>query len=183
MSKALPKMSFNRKGKAFEPLAVFEIGGRFIVGVYQGKISEFDILVKYRQKLGNKWSNLRTPKHIHWAVDMLIKLHKDRAKTQEFLGEFIRLWNATVPMRSADVRVALLGGSLLEGSKSMAKRYESLNSKGEYSVLFLILLAKLLMVQEKTNREDAFMFGKVLEALEKGKDIFGIVSSATFNGR
>lgn len=43
--------------------------------------------------------------------------------------------------------------------------------------------AILLMTQEKTNREDAYMFGKVLEALKKGKDIFGIVSSATYSGR
>ena len=35
------------------------------------------------------------------------------------------------------------------------------------------------MVQEKTNREDAYMFEKVLESLRDSKDIFHIVSAAT----
>jgi hypothetical protein len=42
-----------------------------------------------------------------------------------------------------------------------------------------LLIAKLLMIQEKTNREDAYMFKKLLERLKEGKDIFSIVSTAT----
>jgi hypothetical protein len=48
---------------------------------------------------------------------------------------------------------------------------------------FLILLAKLLMIQEKTNLETAYMFRKLLEALKAGDDIFKIVSIATHNRR
>jgi hypothetical protein len=51
--------------------------------------------------------------------------------------------------------------------------FKTLNSKGEYSVSFLILLAKLLMVQEKTNRSDAYMFGNILKKLKNGnKELF-----------
>ena len=40
------------------------------------------------------------------------------------------------------------------------------------------------MIQEKTNREDAFMFGKILHSLLKEElDIFAIMSSAGFGGR
>ena len=60
-----------------------------------------------------------------------------------------------------------------------SKQYKELSGKGEYSVKFLLLVAKLLMVQEKSNREDAYMFGKVLKSLKDGKDIFGIISAAT----
>jgi len=39
------------------------------------------------------------------------------------------------------------------------------------------------MIQEKTNRADAYMFKNLLEALKKGEDIFSIVSIATHRGR
>jgi hypothetical protein len=60
-----------------------------------------------------------------------------------------------------------------------ARNYESLADKGEYSIKFLILIARLLMIQEKTNMETAFMFKKLLDALRAGQDIFKIVSIAT----
>ena len=61
---------------------------------------------------------------------------------------------------------------------------EKLNNYGEYSVEFLIVLMTLLMTQEKTNRNDAYMFGKVLDSLLKEElDIFSIMSAAGFGGR
>jgi hypothetical protein len=39
------------------------------------------------------------------------------------------------------------------------------------------------MVQEKTNRADAYMFGKVLGQLKDGGDIFSVISAATHNRR
>jgi hypothetical protein len=177
-------MSFNKGGVLHVPLLVIEIEDKYILAVHQGSLSEFDMLVKYRQKIGKKWSNLRTPKHIHWAVDILIKLNESRRKTQAFLNEFIQIWNTTIPVRSAEERTLFLNReTLLERGDEMTARYEILNTKGEYSVKFLTLLAVLLMVQEKTNRADAYMFGGVLEALKKGQDIFSIVSSATYSGR
>ena len=44
---------------------------------------------------------------------------------------------------------------------------------------FLILLAKLLMLQEKTNRPDAYMFKRVLDGLKRGEDLFKVLSTAT----
>ena len=35
------------------------------------------------------------------------------------------------------------------------------------------------MLQEKTNREDAYMFKNVLDGLRAGKDLFKILSTAT----
>ena len=58
------------------------------------------------------------------------------------------------------------------------------NSKGEYTVGFLILMARLLMIQEKTNLESAYMFGKILDRLKNGnKELFSLISVATHNGR
>ena len=77
-------MTFSKDSRIVVPMTVFEVNGSYIIGIYQGSLSEFDILIKYRQKLGDRWSRIRTPKHIHWAVEVLIKLHEDKQKTQEF---------------------------------------------------------------------------------------------------
>ena len=76
-------MTFNRLSKKIEPLFVTEINGDFLLATYQGVRSTFDILIRYRQKHENKWSNIRTPKHIHWAVDILIKFHEEPKKRQK----------------------------------------------------------------------------------------------------
>ena len=60
-----------------EPLCVIPINGTYILGIYKGTLSDFDILLRYRQKEGERWSRIRTPKHIHWAVDMLIKHYSE----------------------------------------------------------------------------------------------------------
>ena len=44
-------MTFRREGQVKIPMTVFEVNGSYIVGVYQGSLSDFDILIKYRQKI------------------------------------------------------------------------------------------------------------------------------------
>jgi len=177
-------MTFKSKGVKFSPLNVFEINGTFKVGVYKGSLSKFDILIKYRQKINGVWSKIRTPKHTHWAADILIKLHEDKNKTQEFLDFLLKIWANTVPIKTKKQQEDILNiDLLLKDSQEMIEEYERLSNKGEYSIKFLILLAKLLMIQEKTNKETAFMFENLLKALRNKGDIFSVVSTASYNGR
>ena len=175
----LPSM----RTRGIEPLIVIPVNGAYILAVYQGKISQYDLLLKYRQKQsGEKWTRIRTPKHIHWAVDILIKMHENEDETKRFIEFLLDYWHNDVkPLRSISDRDALLNvDALLRDVETEAGNYPELSNKGEYSVKFLLLIAKLLMVQEKTNREDAYMFGKVLESLKESKDIYKIVSTATY---
>lgn len=178
-------MIFRKKGKTIKPLKVFMPEENIIVGVYQGSFSKYDILIKYRQRdRKGKWTYIRTPKHIHWAVDLLIKMYADKKKIEEFLDFLIEIWNQTSPIKSEKERKKILDiKSLLEVHKNKIKEYQDISNFGEYRIEFLILLAKLLMVQEKTNMPDAYMFKKLLEALKEGEDIFSIVSIATHRGR
>ncbi len=180
-----PDMIFTKNGKRKKPLKVFTINNKYILGVYQGDLSKYDLLIKYRQKEpNNKWSRIRTPKHIHWAVDILIKMSLEKEKTQEFIKFLIDYWNKNVsPIRSKKEREKLLNEDLLKEVDEEAKKYPELSNKGEYSVKFLLLIAKLLMYQEKTNLETAYMFKNLLEALKEGENIFKIVSIATHNKR
>lgn len=168
--------------KGYELLAEFPVNGSYIIGIYQGTISDFDILIKYRQLENGVWSRIRTPKHIHWAVDILIKHYSDLETTDRLLDFLLMLWNRTTPLRTEEERMLLLRtDALLEEVNMEAANYTSLANLGEYSVKFLILLARLLMVQEKTNRNDAYMFKTLLEQLREHNDIFRIVSTATYH--
>lgn len=166
------------------PLAIFPVNGKYVLAVYKGTLSEFDLLLKYRQKDNSKksgWTNIRTPKHIHWAVDVLLKMHSNENETKSFLDFLIKSWNETiVPLKTEKERDLLLNVDLLlEEVNLESAKYINLADKGEYSIKFLILIAKLLMIQEKTNMETAFMFKQLLDALRAGQDIFKIVSIAT----
>lgn len=165
-----------------EPLCVIPINGTYILGIYKGALSDFDILLKYRQKEDGKWSRIRTPKHIHWAVDMLIKHYSEPHETDLLLDSLLKQWEQTVPLESKEDQEYLLSSErLLDEVNDEAMKYDNLAGKGEYSVKFLILIAKLLMVQEKTNRHDAYMFKNLLEKLKEHRNIFEIVSTATFH--
>ena len=173
-------MTFTIKGIEHSPIKSFHVNDNTIIAVYEGTLSQFDILIKYRQKLKNgRWSRIRTPKHIHWTVDILMKMQTFRDLTQQFLDFFIGIWDETVPIQSQQERQSLDLRSLLNLSKREIERFKELSKKGEYSVKFLVLLAKLLMLQEKTNRADAYMFKDVLDGLKKGEDLFHVISKAT----
>ena len=165
-----------------EPLCVIPINGTYILGIYKGTLSAFDILLRYRQKEGERWSRIRTPKHIHWAVDMLIKHYSEPHETDLLLDSLLNQWEQTVPLESKEAQEYLLSSErLLDDVNDEAMKYDNLAGKGENSVKFLILIAKLLMVQEKTNRHDAYMFKNLLEKLKEHRNIFEIVSTATFH--
>jgi len=177
-------MIFRRYGKEFCPLAVFRVNESTILAVYEGAKGPLDILIRYRQKFKKgKWSAIRTPKHIHWTVDILMKMQSYRELTEEFLDFFIALWGSTVPIRNNQERESLNLEALLYMNNQEIERFKELSRKGEYSVRFLILLAKLLMLQEKTNRPDAYMFKRVLDGLREGKDLFRVLATASLTAK
>ncbi len=180
MNKTEMPDSISLNGERLPLLTQFPVNDHFQIGVYQGTISKFDMIVRYKQLIDNKWTRARTPKHIHWAVDILIKQHEDPEATNRFLDFLLAHWNTVSPLLSeAERNKALDTETLLEQVNKEALNYPELAEKGEYSIKFLILLAKLLMLQEKTNYPGAYMFKTLLEQLKAHKDIYQIVSTAT----
>lgn len=167
--------------KYLVPLFAERVNGKYILAAYQGTLSQYDILIKYRQLEDGHWSRIRTPKHIHWAVDILIKMKQEPEKTKRFLDLLINLWNDTKPIKSEEERITMLNiDTLLTSQKNKFSDLKDLNDKGEYSLNFLMLLARLLMLQEKTNYEQAFMFKNLLEQLQNcDTSIYQMVSTAT----
>ena len=151
----------------------------YIIYVFQGSLSEFDIVIKYR-KFGTR---IRTPKHVHWVVDILMKMQANEALTNSYLRTGQLCWNECQPLGNNDYET--LKSLIKNGEANIEiERYFPLNAYGEYDVEFLYVLMELLAVQEKTNRADAYMFGDIIEELLKdNKDIFKIISAAGFGGR
>ena len=151
----------------------------YIIYVFQGNLSQFDIVIKYK-KDGKR---IRTPKHIHWVVDILMKMQGNEELTKKYLLAIQNCWNNCVPLSNNDFET--LKGLIENGEKDIEiEQYFDLNAFGEYDVEFLYVLMELLAVQEKTNRADAYMFGKIIEELlEADRDIFKIISTAGFGGR
>jgi len=100
----ITKMTHKKEGLLCIPFFVNSIEDKYIVAAYQGKLSENDILVKYRQKENNKWTRPRTPKHIHWAVDLLIKQFAAPEISKVFLDFLIEQWDSTPSITSLEER-------------------------------------------------------------------------------
>ncbi len=173
-------MTYKDKGKTIRPISVTMINDSFIVAVYKGKKSAADIVVRYRQRLKNGgWSRIRTPKHIHWTVDILLKMLKCDKLTKKFLDELIKIWEKDVhPLSEEDVKKLDLN-QLVISKKDILERFKELNRYGEYSVDFLLLIAELLMLQEKTNYPSGKLFLILLKKLKEGEDLFSIVQTAS----
>ncbi len=128
------------KARGIEPLVTITINDTYILGVYQGSLSDYDLLLRYRQKDENSmsgWSRIRTPKHIHWAVDVIIKMHHNSDDTKKFLQFLIELWDNKIrPLKTEVERNSLLNVENLKNeANAEASKYPELANKGEYNIL------------------------------------------------
>ncbi len=151
----------------------------YIIYVFQGNLSQFDIVIKYKKD----GTRIRTPKHIHWVVDILMKMQGNEILTKRYLKAIQNCWKTCVPLANNDYYTLK---TLIENGEDDIDivQFYDLNAFGEYDVEFLYVLMELLAVQEKTNRADAYMFGDIIEELlDADRDLFKIISTAGFGGR
>ena len=168
-----------------ESLREFDLdGGDTIIAVFQGNIGanpDRDIIVKYRQR-GVR--HMRTPSHLHWAVDLLIKKQHREALTGEFVAFLIALYDDLRPFASLEDRADRLERQIGNAvNRERLAPFQSLDAFGEYSVEFTGYIIELLGICEKTGDPNAFMFRGVLSAIQAGRDIFSVVSAARHRGR
>ena len=139
--------------------------------VEQGIKSRFDFKVRYREPS----KHIRTPKHIHLIIDLYMKKAGNKKLTlalvKKFLGMLSKLEISTK-----------FPPEFQEFSIDSLKSFEELNKYGEYSVEFLSAIFDLIMIQEKTNYPNGTINRKLFEAFLNEKDIFSVVSAATFRG-
>jgi len=139
--------------------------------VEPGSKSKYDFKVRYRE-LGK---HVRTPKHIHLIIDLYIKKAGDKQMTLRLVKEFL---GTLSKLRVSDK----FPPDFQEFSRERFRAFDRLNKFGEYRVEFLAAIFDLIMIQEKTNYPNGTINRKLFEAFLNEKDIFSVVSAATFRG-
>jgi hypothetical protein len=140
--------------------------------VEPGSKSRYDFMVKYKEP----GKRVRTPKHIHLIIDLYMKKSGNNDLTLKLVKEFLKWLNNLKESKEYPP-------SFQEFTKEKLNRFKDLSKFGEYSVEFLSAIFDLIMIQEKTNYPEGTINRKLFEAFLEGKDIFSVVSSASFRGR
>ena len=170
-------MRFKREGKEHTSIKEIRLPDGTIIGVFEGSRGanpNHDILIKYQER----GKRLRTPKHIHWVIDLLIKKEHDRELTLKFMQYLRDMYNRVDAFRSKEDRALCV---LKETTPERLKPFERLNKYGEYKVEFIGHLIELMIKMEKNTppEKPARVFKELMDAMIAEKEIFVIVSKAT----
>lgn len=141
--------------------------------VSKGGKSEYNFKVQYQEPR----KRVRTPKHIHLIIDLYMKLTGNRSLTLQFVDHIIeQVILKLQPSRSNPPILQVF-------SPQHVTKFQPLDAYGEYSIEFLLVVAELVMIQEKTNYPDGVMNLNLFRRFRDEADIFSVVSAATFRGR
>jgi len=152
---------------------VHTTAGGVKVYVSKGRKSQYNFKVQY-QEPGKR---VRTPKHIHLIIDLYMKLTGNRSLTMQLVDHIIdQIILEVQPSTSNPPTLQVF-------SPQHVSKFQQLDAYGEYLVEFLLVVAELIMIQEKTNYPDGVMNLNLFRRFRDGADIFSVVSTATFRGR
>lgn len=172
-------MALRFKKEGIEHIALKEITLQdgTIIGVFEGSRGhkpECDILIKYQEK----GKRLRTPKHIHWVMDLMIKKQHNRELTLKFMKFLRGMYDCVKAFKNKNDRAACM---LTQTTPEKLKPFQKLNKYGEYHVDFIAHLIELMVKMEKNTppEKPARVFRELMDSMIAEKEIFVIVSKAT----
>ncbi|HLC57925.1 MAG TPA: hypothetical protein VJH95_05100 [Candidatus Nanoarchaeia archaeon] len=170
-------MRFRRNGKEHKSIRNIELSNGTAIGVFagdRGYIPEHDIVIKYREE----GKRLRTPKHIHWVIDLLIKKEHNRELALKFMEYLRNMYDKAEAFKSEEDRNNCI---LKENLAEELKPFKELDNYGEYKVEFIGHLIELMIKMEKNTppEKPAKVFKGLIDAMIKEKEVFVIVSKAT----
>lgn len=149
---------------------VYKTSSNIEIFCFQGKKSQYDYIVRYKEP--NK--RVRTPKHIHWIIDLYIKRENNLILTMQFVDYLIHIATNVVANSPNTPTLQFFNKDYI------LQHFGCLNNFGEYSIEFLAVVVELLMIQEKTNYPNGTLQLDILKAFKSSQDIFTIVQKATF---
>ncbi len=167
-------MEFNREGINHKAIKEIQLADGTVIGVFEGNRGanpDHDILIKYQER----GKHLRTPKHIHWVIDLLIKKEHDRELTLKFMRYLRDMYDRVGAFKNKEDRKKCVLG---ETTPEKLKPFEALNKYGEYKVEFIGHLIELMIKMEK-NHPNPHVFRELIEAMIAEKEIFVVVGRAT----
>lgn len=101
-----------------------KIDNTYTIYVFKGSLSQNDIVVKY-SKDGKR---MRTPKHIHWVIDMLLKEQKNHNDVIAFIKCMQKTWDEIIGLESNDYTT--LKETLLKYKNKVDNEISSLTLEG-----------------------------------------------------
>jgi len=170
-------MRFKRDGEEHIAIKEIKLQDGTVIGVFEGNRGanpDHDILIKYQEQ----GKRLRTPKHIHWVIDLLIKKEHNRKLTLDFMKYLRNMYDRVEGFKSKEDRQNC---KFKETTLEKLKPFEELNKYGEYKVEFIGHLIELMIKMEKNTPPDkpARVFKELMDSMIDEKEIFVVVSKAT----
>ena len=151
---------------------IYTTAKNVVVYASKGGKSQHNFKVQY-QEPGKR---VRTPKHIHLIIDLYMKRTGNRLLTMRLVDHIIDGIILRVDASTSNPPV------LQVFSPDHVKQFEALNTYGEYSIEFLLVVTELIMIQERTNYPEGVLNLKLFQRFRDEADIFSVVSAATFRG-
>lgn len=172
--------TISKDGVKLKSIIEIDVENGLRIYVFPGSLSPNDIIVKFKDSNLPK-TQIRQPKHIHWAVDLLIKKDNNPELTNKFLNEMLVRWKEIKPLseRSYD---SIINEIKISKNKAFIDQFKELDKHGFFSINFIVHLMEILMIQEKTNNPNAYMFNDVVLSLLQSHDLYNIISKATHTG-
>ncbi len=140
-------MKFKKKGVEHRAVKEITLPDGTIIGVFEGNRGhnpDHDILIRY-QETGKR---LRTPKHIHWVIDLLIKKEHNRELALKFMKYLRDMYDEVEGFKSKEDRANFV---IKETTPKKLKMFQELNKYGEYKVDFIGHLIELMIKMEKNT--------------------------------
>ncbi len=141
-----PRKKKGEKDRLPRKYAIKEIKlGDVVIGIFEGDRGydkDRDILIRYKE--GKK--RIRTPKHIHWVIDLLVKKEHNRELTLKFMSYLRGIYDKVESFKSKEDRKNC---EFKETTQEKLKPFEELNKYGEYKVDFIGHLIELMIKMEK----------------------------------
>lgn len=101
-----------------------KIDETYTVYVFKGSLSKNDIVIKY-SKAGKR---MRTPKNIHWVIDVLLKEQKNHNDVITFIECMQKMWDNIQGLSSNDF--ISLKDTLIKYKKQVDKEIGELTLEG-----------------------------------------------------
>lgn len=113
-----------RKRRTEKSIMDIKVNDSYTIYVFKGSLSPNDIVVQYSKDSGRA----RTPKHIHWVIDMLLKEQKNHNDVITFIKCMQKTWDEIVGLKSNDY--ITLKDSLLTYKNKVDKEISKLTLEG-----------------------------------------------------
>lgn len=110
----------------------------------------------------------------------MLKRQAKKRLTNRLLDHIDRIWTTTTDLRSIKDRNSYFK-SCKYFDKKLIQTFSSLDNYGDYPVSVLLLMVRLIVVQEKTSHVNAHMFHDLVVALRSDKGVWDVISKARYS--